>query len=107
MWIYLPGHLPHRHSRRHKRKLLLEELEQRQLLTVDFGDAPDPLFASAGNYPTRRGSDGTRHTVVEGSPFLGSTAPDSEPDAEQREREIEIVNAGFDLRGKSLTTTHG
>ena len=44
----------------------------------DFGDAPDPLIATAGEYPTLQANTGASHII--GGPFLG---PDGdEPDAE-------------------------
>jgi ELWxxDGT repeat protein len=38
---------------------------------LDFGDAPDPLVATAGEYPTLLVNDGARHRVVAGV-YMGS-----------------------------------
>jgi len=43
------------------------------ITALDFGDAPDPLAATAGKYPTLLSHDGPRHTLVGGGPVLGST----------------------------------
>lgn len=42
---------------------------------TDWGDAPAP-------YPTLNTDNGARHTIVAGSPFLGSGTPDSESDGQ-------------------------
>jgi len=53
---------------------------------MDLGDAP--LAADSGfvaDYPTQLSNNGARHVIVDGSPFLGTMAPDAEtngqPDA--------------------------
>lgn len=51
--------------------------------TLDFGDAPDPLDATPGNYPTLFANNGARHILSVG-PVLGTTADadaDGQPDA--------------------------
>jgi hypothetical protein len=40
------------------------------VIALDFGDAPDPLVATAGKYPTLLSSDGARHVIL---PLNGST----------------------------------
>ncbi len=55
---------PMRYPGIHDRELRLEPLEQRCLLTLDFGDAPLP-------YPTLLAEDGARHEAV--GPTLGAT----------------------------------
>ena len=62
---------------------------------LDFGDAPDPLIDD-GRYPTRLESDGARHFINALGPILGQIPPDAEPNAQQGEQNIPIVNAGFD-----------
>ncbi len=52
-------------------------------LNLDFGDAPDPLVATSGQYPTLLASDGARHVIVPGF-HLGSSVddePEGQPDA--------------------------
>lgn len=44
----------------------------------DYGDAPDPRFATPGRYPTLRANNGARHTLGSGL-FLGSSV---DPDAD-------------------------
>ncbi|QDV81438.1 Serine-aspartate repeat-containing protein D precursor [Stieleria magnilauensis] len=62
-----------RHHRRcvSRRNLLVEQLESRRLLAVDYGDAPDASdLSGAGDYATRSQSDGAAHEIVPGL-FLG------------------------------------
>jgi len=50
-----------------RRRLGFEVLEERQLLAVDFGDAPDlGLGTRAGDYRTLANDHGARHTIVTG-----------------------------------------
>ena len=49
------------------------------LLGLDFGDAPDPLNATTGQYPTLLANDGARHAVT--GPLLGSLR-DAESDGQ-------------------------
>jgi len=53
-----------------------------EVLDYDFGDAPDPLASTAGEYPTLLVNDGARHAFTAGDPVLGSTAPDAEADGQ-------------------------
>ncbi|MFP6700996.1 MAG: GEVED domain-containing protein, partial [Planctomycetaceae bacterium] len=51
--------------------------------TLDFGDAPDPLNSTAGEYPTLLANDGARHILTVG-PYLGASVdadPDGQPNA--------------------------
>ena len=48
---------------------------------LDFGDAPDPLVSTAGQYPTLLANDGARHRIVAGAPRLG-TEIDAEADGQ-------------------------
>ncbi len=48
----------------------------------DFGDAPDPVDGTSGEYPTLLVNDGARHAIVEGGPHLGNNGPDSEADGQ-------------------------
>lgn len=41
-------------------------------ILFDFGDAPDPLFGTAGKYPTLLANDGARHKLGSGL-FLGTS----------------------------------
>ena len=51
----------------------VETLEDRMLLAVDFGDAPDTAAGtSSGNYNTLSSDNGPVHTIVAGL-FLGAT----------------------------------
>ncbi len=50
----------------------------------DFGDAPDPLASTAGQYPTLLANEGARHQIVVNAPRLGSevdSESDGQPDA--------------------------
>ena len=47
---------------------------------LDFGDAPDPRFSTAGEYPTLLANNGARHILSTG-PFLGATV-DAEADGQ-------------------------
>ncbi len=47
---------------------------------LDYGDAPDPTFATAGEYPTLLANDGARH-ALSGGLFLGASV-DGEPDGQ-------------------------
>ncbi len=49
--------------------------------SLDFGDAPDPRFATAGEYPTLLSNDGARHELGSGL-FLGAGV-DADPDGHQ------------------------
>jgi LruC domain-containing protein len=51
---------------------LIDESEEAS--TIDFGDAPD-------SYSTTLATNGARHEIVSGGPYLGSLAPDGEVDA--------------------------
>nr|WP_161501299.1 SdrD B-like domain-containing protein [Rhodopirellula sp. SM50] len=72
---------PAKSLRRHRRcvsrrNLLVEQLESRRLLAVDYGDAPDTSdFTGAGDYATRSQSDGAAHEIVPGL-FLGRWVDD-------------------------------
>ena len=51
---------------------------------LDFGDAPDPLASTAGQYPTLLANNGARHRIVAGAPRLGTeidAEADGQPDA--------------------------
>jgi GEVED domain/Calx-beta domain/Domain of unknown function DUF11/Secretion system C-terminal sorting domain len=48
------------------------------VLDYDFGDAPDPLASTAGQYPTLLINNGARHAFAAGDPALGPNAPDLE-----------------------------
>lgn len=54
----------------------------------DFGDAPDPLAATPGEYPTLLANNGARHMIVAGAPWFGDSTwsetdqPDGEPDGQ-------------------------
>lgn len=48
-------------------------------IPTDFGDAPDPVIATAGEYPTLMINNGARHNIIAGK-YLG-TGVDQEPDA--------------------------
>jgi hypothetical protein len=51
---------------------------------LDFGDAPDPLVSTPGQYPTLLVNNGARHKVYGGHPMLGlliDTEPDGLPNA--------------------------
>jgi hypothetical protein len=54
----------------------------------DFGDAPDPLMATPGEYPTLLANNGARHMIVAGAPWFGDLTwsetdmPDGEPDGQ-------------------------
>jgi RHS repeat-associated protein len=67
-----------------------------QVLDVlfDFGDAPDPLFGTAGKYPTLLADDGARHMLGSGL-FLGSGV-----DAESDGQPTTTAN-GDDINGAS------
>ena len=48
-------------------------------VTLDYGDAPDPLGTSLGRYPTQKSNDGARHVVSNSVLYLGSSiTPDSD-----------------------------
>jgi len=64
--------------RRTSLRQAVEALEQRMLLAIDFGDAPDS--AAAPGYPTLLMNNGARHVPV--GPFLGLVRPDAEPDGQ-------------------------
>ena len=50
---------------------------------IDFGDAPLAAQSDfATDYPTLQADDGARHVIVDGAPFLGTTAPDAETDGQ-------------------------
>lgn len=59
---------------------------------LDFGDAPDPLVATAGEYPTLLVNNGARHEIGSGL-HLGA-AVDAEPDGQPG-----IAASGDDLAG--------
>ncbi len=59
---------------------------------LDFGDAPDPLVATGGEYPTLLANDGARHRVVAGV-HLGATI-DSEVDGQPS-----VASSGDDQDG--------
>ena len=42
---------------------------------IDFGDAPDPLIATAGEYPTLVVNDGARHMIPTSMPMPGLIPP--------------------------------
>ncbi len=70
---------------RRKRRAIVERLEDRHLLALDFGDAPDlGIGTGPGDYQTSLLDNGPSHEV---SPllFIG-TIPDSETDAQPNER---------------------
>jgi len=77
---------------------------------LDFGDAPDPLVATAGKYPTLLANDGARHTI--GGPFLGPEGdePDDEldgqPNAAATGDDIDLAGAsgGDDEDGVTIGT---
>ena len=49
----------------------------------DYGDAPDPLIANPGEYPTLAANDGARHIVPAGGSALNlGTLIDTEPDGQ-------------------------
>ncbi|MEM6688880.1 MAG: SdrD B-like domain-containing protein, partial [Planctomycetota bacterium] len=59
-----------------RRKLLVERLESRRLLAVDYGDAPDVnQNVGPGNYQTTSSNDGPAHEIVSGL-FLGRLVDD-------------------------------
>lgn len=47
-----------------------------EVTLFDFGDAPDPLLSTGGQYPTLLANDGARHVIVMGAPRLGSELDD-------------------------------
>lgn len=59
----------------------------------DYGDAPDPVEATAGQYPTLLANDGPRHLLVPGDVFLGA-AVDFEADGQPT-----LAADGDDLAG--------
>ena len=61
---------------------------------IDFGDAPDPLYSTAGEYPTLLANDGARHII--GGPYLGSIAPDAETDGQPDADALGDDNNGID-----------
>ena len=61
---------------------------------LDFGDAPDPLYSTAGEYPTLLANDGARHNI--GGPYLGSIAPDAETDGQPDADALGDDNNGID-----------
>lgn len=50
----------------------------------DFGDAPDPFVATAGQYPTLLANNGARHFIPAGGAtlYLGAVPPDAESDSQ-------------------------
>src|SRR5438093_1216547 len=69
-----------RNERRLVRDVRVSELEERLMLTFDFGDAPDPSNGTAANnYQTRDADGGPKHTIVAGLK-LGANV-DGEADA--------------------------
>ncbi|MEC9093888.1 MAG: GEVED domain-containing protein, partial [Planctomycetota bacterium] len=62
--------------------------------TLDFGDAPDPLNATDGEYPTLIVHDGARH-LLEVGPFLGSGV-DADPDGQPDGNSMGDDGDGFD-----------
>lgn len=61
--------------------------ELQALFLNDYGDAPDPLGAAPGHYPTRLAQNGARHLIPTQGPvlYLGAVAPtggfDASPNA--------------------------
>ena len=76
------GRSRHRPARQHRRSAVghrflaaqsVETLEDRILLALDFGDAPDTgVGTGSGNYKTLASDNGPSHTIVAGL-FLGAT----------------------------------
>jgi len=64
----------------------------------DYGDAPDPLFFTAGHYPTLRNSDGARHRIPssESMLYLGAVAPDPDSDGQPHYLARGDDNSGVD-----------
>ncbi len=78
--------------------------EDTTVFQVDYGDAPDPLFAVAGEYPTLLVSDGARH-LLDGTTFLG-TAVDAEFDGQQSAMAVgDDTDAGGDDEDGVMFTT--
>ncbi|HAY78952.1 MAG TPA: hypothetical protein DCY79_04025, partial [Planctomycetaceae bacterium] len=80
--------------------------------TLDFGDAPDPLDATAGEYPTRMVNNGARH-ILSAGPFLGllvDAEMDGQPngnatgdDANASDDEDGVVLPSFVVQGQTST----
>ncbi|MCI0537665.1 MAG: tandem-95 repeat protein [Verrucomicrobiales bacterium] len=72
----------------------------------DFSDAPDPLVATAGKYPTLLANSGARHFIPAGGAtlYLGSVAPDAESDGQPDATATGDDNATDDEDGVSLPT---
>jgi hypothetical protein len=70
-------------AERRRRNLLggwlsVEHLEDRRLLALDYGDAPDPgLGTAAGDYQTTADDSGPSHTIVPGL-SLGNRVDDDD-----------------------------
>ena len=78
-----------------------------QVKLADYGDAPDPVDATAGEYPTLLANDGARHAQPIGGAtlFLGSvvdTETDGQPDATATGDDTDAL--GDDEDGVAFTT---
>ena len=69
---------------------------------LDFGDAPDPWAATAGEYPTLSANDGARHVLGSGL-FLGATV-DAETDGQPNASASGDDNNGDDEDGVTFTS---
>ena len=91
---------------RRREKPRLERLEDRILLATDFGDAPDPLLGTPGNYPTLAANGGAQHTTEVGF-LLGNFLDDDldgqlhpqaqgdDLDGNQDDDGVSFINAPF------------